>query len=85
VYTWVRRSFYCDGTGQALQCVRQEKLRTCVPHLCDVSNGRRFWVHRSVTVHNSYFPNIGAVAIISTDVTLTKESLDSGDVKMVTK
>jgi hypothetical protein len=84
-YTWLKRVkayFYCEGTGQALQRVCQKKRRTCVPHLRNVSNCCRFWVHQSVTGHKSCFPDTGVVTIVSTDFNLIRENLNGGVVKI---
>jgi hypothetical protein len=49
VFLGVKRSFYCDGTEQALQRACQGKWRTCVPHLHNLSNTAEFWAHMSAT------------------------------------
>ncbi len=54
----------------------RKKRRTCVPHLCNVSNCRRSWVHRSVKGYNSRSPDTAVVAIVSTDVTLKERNFD---------
>ena len=79
LYTWlkgVKIYFHCEGTGQALQCACQKKRRTCVPHLRNVSNCWRFWVHKPVTGQNSRSPDTAVVAIVSTDVTLKERKFD---------
>ena len=76
VSPWVIKSFYCDGTGQALQCACQKKRRTCVPHLRNVSQTAGFWTHKSGTGQGSRSPDTAVVAIVSTDVTLKERNFD---------
>ncbi len=77
VSIWVKKSFYCDGTGQALQRACQGKWRTCVPHLRNVSKTAEFRAHKSVTGQNSRLPDTVIVAIVSNDVTMKKTAAAS--------
>ena len=79
----VKRYFYRDGIGQALQRACQKKRRTCVPHLRNVSMCRRFWARRSVNGQLSRLLDAGVVAIVSNDVTLTKGKISAVKIKEI--